>query len=141
MILLDTDHVTVLRYPENPQCAELTERIERTTREFFAITIVSVEEQTRGLLALIHRTREVDKQVPVYDRLAKLFDFFSRWHIVPFDLRASTEFKRLRKQGTRIGTMDLKIAAIALTRNARVLSANLRDFRQVPGLQVESWLG
>ncbi|SRR5216683_4027711 len=140
MILLDTDHLTVLRYPENPQCAELTARIERTGAEAFAVTIVSVEEQTRGLLALIHRTRDIDKQVPVYDRFARLLDFFSHWRIVPFDLRAAAEFKRLRQQRIRIGTMDLKIASIALVHNASVLSANLRDFQQVPELRVESWL-
>jgi tRNA(fMet)-specific endonuclease VapC len=37
--------------------------------------------------------------------------------------------------------MDLKIAAIALVHDALLLSANLRDFRKVPGLRVESWLG
>ena len=140
MILLDTDHLTVLRYPENPQCAVLAERIEATSQEVFAATIVSVEEQTRGLLALLHRTHDIDKQVPVYERFGKLFEFFSRWRIIPFDLRAATEFKRLRQRRIRIGTMDLKIASIARVYGASLLSANLRDFRQVPGLQVESWL-
>jgi tRNA(fMet)-specific endonuclease VapC len=46
----------------------------------------------------------------------------------------------LRKQRIRIGSQDLKIAAIALTRDALLLSANLRDFRHVPGLRVENWL-
>ena len=36
--------------------------------------------------------------------------------------------------------MDLKIAATALVHGALLLSANLRDFRQVPGLMVEDWL-
>jgi tRNA(fMet)-specific endonuclease VapC len=39
-----------------------------------------------------------------------------------------------------IGTMDLKIASIALAHSATLLSANLRDFRQVPNLSVEDWL-
>jgi predicted nucleic acid-binding protein len=34
----------------------------------------------------------------------------------------------------------LKIAAIALANNARLLSANLRDFEKVPGLHVENWI-
>jgi tRNA(fMet)-specific endonuclease VapC len=140
MIVLDTDHLTVLRYPENPECAKLTARMEEASQETFAISIVSVEEQTRGLLALIHRSRDVEKQVPLYNRFAQLFDFFSRRRIVGFDLRAATEFKRVRQQRIRIGTMDLKIASIARVHNASHLSANLRDFRQVPGLQVESWL-
>ena len=48
-------------------------------------------------------------------------------------------FERLRQQRVRIGTMDLKIAAIALGYNALVLSDNLRDFQQVPGLHAEDW--
>jgi tRNA(fMet)-specific endonuclease VapC len=40
----------------------------------------------------------------------------------------------------RIGSMDLKIASIALTNGAFVLSANLQDFQKVPGLRVENWL-
>jgi tRNA(fMet)-specific endonuclease VapC len=34
----------------------------------------------------------------------------------------------------------LKIAAIAIANDALLLSANLRDFEQVPGLRVEDWL-
>ena len=62
------------------------------------------------------------------------------WEIVPLDMRAADEFSRLRKQKIRVGTQDLKIASIALVHDALLLSANLRDFRQVPGLRVENWL-
>jgi tRNA(fMet)-specific endonuclease VapC len=61
------------------------------------------------------------------------------WEILPFDERAANEFLRLRKHA-RIGTKDLKIASIALVNDALLLSANLREFRHVPGLRVESWL-
>ena len=37
--------------------------------------------------------------------------------------------------------MDLKIASIALANGVLLLSANLRDFEQVPNLRVENWLG
>jgi len=50
------------------------------------------------------------------------------------------EFIRLRKERVRIGTLDLKISAIALVKGARLLSANLSDFEHVPGLHVENWL-
>jgi tRNA(fMet)-specific endonuclease VapC len=49
-------------------------------------------------------------------------------------------FAQLRRQKIRIGSQDLKIAAIAMTENALLLSANLRDFQKVPGLRVENWL-
>ena len=36
--------------------------------------------------------------------------------------------------------MDLRIASIALTHDATLLSRNLRDFTKIPGLRVEDWL-
>ncbi len=39
----------------------------------------------------------------------------------------------------RIGTMDLRIASIALARGFTVLTRNLVDFERVPGLAVEDW--
>lgn len=140
MMLLDTDHINVLTYPESRQGVELSLRLQAAGGELFATTAVSVEEQVRGWFALISRMQDVARQVPYYDRFVYLFSFFSQWPIVPFDDRAAAEFKRLRHQRVRIGTMDLKIASIALVQNAKLLSANLRDFRQVPGVDVENWL-
>jgi tRNA(fMet)-specific endonuclease VapC len=140
MILLDTDHLSVLSFPDHLRSTNLSARLAVTNRETVAITIVNVEEPLRGWLAEIHRRRDVHDQIDAYDRLAKLVSFFSRWQIVSFESRAADEFKRLRKQGIRIGAMDLKIAAIASINDALLLSANLRDFRKVPGLRVENWL-
>src|SRR5262249_41274167 len=98
------------------------------------------EEQLRGWLAFINRVRAVEQQSTAYDRLTQLFRFFSQWTIVSFDTQAAQEFRALRKQKIRIGTMDLKIASIALVHKALLLSANLQDFQQVPGVRVENWL-
>jgi len=38
-----------------------------------------------------------------------------------------------------MGTMDQRIAAIALVHKAKVLSRNIKDFAKVPGLIVEDW--
>jgi tRNA(fMet)-specific endonuclease VapC len=140
MILLDTDHLTVLKYPESPQHALLTTRMQASADQAFATTAISVEEQVRGWLLKISQTSQVQDQVPYYGRFVELFAFFHGWHIVPFDGQAAAEFKALRKQRIRIGTMDLKIASIALVQRAKLLSANLRDFQKVPGLDVENWL-
>ena len=42
-------------------------------------------------------------------------------------------------QRIRIGTMDLRIASIALVEGATVLSANASDFEKVPGLTIDDW--
>jgi tRNA(fMet)-specific endonuclease VapC len=140
VIILDTDHITVLRYVEHPRCTALEGRLQSVAGEVVATTVITLEEQMRGWLAEVSRARDVHKQTVAYENLVKLFDFFSGWQIVLFDAHAASEFERLRKQRIRIGTPDLKIASIALAQGALLLSANLRDFRRVPGLRVESWL-
>jgi tRNA(fMet)-specific endonuclease VapC len=96
-----------------------------------------VEEQCRGWLAQIHRARDVHRQIPAYEHFRLLFQFFRKWQIAPFETDAADKFDQMRKQKTRIGSQDLKIA---LTRDAMLLSANLHDFRHVPDLRVENWL-
>jgi tRNA(fMet)-specific endonuclease VapC len=140
MILLDTDHLSVLKYVENPKYTNLRSRMQAARDQLFATTIISVEEQLRGWLAQIHRARDVRQQLFGYERLADLLEFFRDLLVVRFEARAADEFDRLRKQRVRIGTMDLKIASIARVHGVLLLTANLRDFRQVPGLTVENWL-
>jgi tRNA(fMet)-specific endonuclease VapC len=103
-------------------------------------TVVSFKEQLRAWPNVIGRYADVSRQVTYYERLAGLAGFFHRWRMLPFDDAAAQEFKRLRHERIRIGTADLKIAAIALTYQGTLLTSNLRDFDQVPGLRVEDWL-
>lgn len=139
MILLDSDHLTVLAFSESSKYGSLSAKIRRSEEEF-GTTIVCIEEQLRGWLAAIRRKPDVHQQIVYYDRLRKLWATFQDWNVLPFDEAAANRFKEFRKQKIRIGSQDLKIAAIALTHQALLLSANLRDFRMVPGLQVENWL-
>jgi tRNA(fMet)-specific endonuclease VapC len=118
----------------------LTTRLNVSADQDIATTVITVEEQMRGWLALIHRVDDVHRQVPAYQELLRLVDFFSRWQVIPFDAQAADAFRRLRQQRIRIGTMDLKIAAIALVQDALLLSANMQDFQQVPALRVANWI-
>lgn len=94
----------------------------------------------RGWLSAIAGSREVRRQVVYYERLIGLFRFFAHWRVLPFDDAAAATFDSLRAQRVRIGTMDLKIASIALVHRATLLSENTRDFERVPGLRLENWI-
>lgn len=140
MILLDTDHLTILAFPEGQPHAQLTARMRASSDPVFATTIVNAEEQLRGWLAAINRQPTPQQQIVPYEHLRKLLSFLRPFLLIDFDKRAADEFDRLRKTKVRIGSMDLKIACIALVHNVLLLSANLRDFEQVPNLRVENWL-
>ncbi|MBL8813635.1 MAG: type II toxin-antitoxin system VapC family toxin [Planctomycetaceae bacterium] len=106
----------------------------------FVTTAISLEEQLRGWLAEINRFNDPEKQIPAYSELSGLIEFFSFWTILPLDEAAAALFRQFRSQKIRGGSMDLKIAAIAVSRRCTLLTANLRDFETIPGLRIENWL-
>jgi tRNA(fMet)-specific endonuclease VapC len=139
MIVIDSDHLSVLLDPRDAKHLGLLARLESADDEL-GIPIVCVEEQLRAWLAQIRRLHDPHRQVRPYFRLAKLLDFLCDWAVLPFTDAAADEYVRLRSQRLKIGTQDQKIAATAISLNALLLSANLRDFGQVPGLRTEDWL-
>jgi tRNA(fMet)-specific endonuclease VapC len=59
--------------------------------------------------------------------------------VIPFDAAAAAVFDGLVAQRVRVATMDLRIAAIALSRGMVLVTRNVSDFGKVPGLQTEDW--
>lgn len=139
MIVLDTDHVSVLADRRHRLQSGLMRRL-KDSGDAVVLPIVAVEEQLRAWLAEIRRAREPHRQIIPYLRLGNLIDFLRAWRIIDWNKPAADVLGRLRAQRIRIGTQDSKIAAISLANDALLLSANLRDFDQVPGLRVENWL-
>ena len=140
MIVLDTDHLTVLFFEDHSQREALLARLLASDDRDVAATVVSLEEQMRGWLVAIAREKLVERQVIAYRELAELFRFFESFYIGHFDDASVKQFKTLKASKVRIGTMDLKIASIALANDALLLTANHSDFSQVPGLRFENWL-
>jgi tRNA(fMet)-specific endonuclease VapC len=75
----------------------------------------------RGWLAGIRRSRDIVDEVRPYDQLIKLVGFFQAWEILRFDENSAARFRTLRQQRVRIGSLDLKIAGIALESGATLL--------------------
>ncbi len=102
--------------------------------------IVAVEETVQGWLALLKRHAPGRAQMAIYARLQSSIEALLQLPILPFDSEAATAFERLRPKHPRIGTMDLKIAAICLAHDATLLTRNLIDFQNIPNLRAENWL-
>ncbi len=140
MIVLDTDHITLVQRQDNALGESLRQQLRSSPDDDMRVTAISLEEQMRGWLAAIRRQRSVHDQVPYYKRLEEVAQFFARWEMLSFNEHAADMFDQLRAQRIRIGTQDLKIAAICVVNGATLLSSNLRDFERVPGLLVEDWV-
>ena len=138
MLILDTDHLSHLGDPA-PIGMKLLRRLSEAAQPV-ATTIVSVEENLRGWLAQIRSANTSEREIIAYNRLQRRVEFFGDWLILPWDLDAVSSLTRLRSQGVRIGTQDLRIAAIALAHDAMLLTRNTVDFGKVPGLRFENWL-
>jgi tRNA(fMet)-specific endonuclease VapC len=61
-------------------------------------------------------------------------------HISFLQLRAGPEYVALAAQCVRIATMVLRIASIVLSGGLILLTRNISDFSQVPGLKTEDWI-
>jgi tRNA(fMet)-specific endonuclease VapC len=140
MYILDTDHLSVLERG-GTEAQSLVIRLANTNinPNDVAVTIISYEEQVRGWLDYIPRTKTVAAQVEAYKQLQKQLNNYCTIPVIEFDEQAAQEFQRLKKLYPRLGTMDFKIAAIALVQQAVVLTRNQRDFAKIVGLQIEDW--
>ena len=133
--ILDTDILSLWQRRE----PRLVQRVDRVSVEQIAITVVTVEEQMRGRLNSIRRASSVEEMVLAYTKLEATVEIFKRFNLINFDTAASNCYADLVRQKIRIGTRDLRIGAIALSRNAVVVTRNQRDFGRIPGLLLEDW--
>ena len=93
----------------------------------------------RGWLARLARAATQERQIFDYGELKKLLQSYCSFAVLDYSAEAAAEFQRLLALKLRIGTMDLKIAAITLASNATLLTRNMVDFSRVPGLRAEDW--
>lgn len=139
ILILDTDHVTTIQRQSEPKYSKLITRLRKSRTSSACTTIITVEEQMRGWLSLIARTRNTPKEVDAYRRLDSLLTFFAEIPVLGYDEAAADQFGVLRARPSRVGSMDLRIAAIALSKDALLLSGNIKDFGRIPSLKVEDW--
>ena len=137
-MILDNDHISVLQH-DSVSAVDLRKRLVDAGDQI-TTSVITYEEQLRSWLSRLAKSRDVHDQIPFYQRLASMAGFFGNWQLVEFGEEAADAFRSFRKQKIRISSTDLKIASIAIASGAVLLSRNLADFEQVPGLQVENWL-
>ncbi len=138
MKVLDTDMLThlIVGHPK------VLERLRQET-DVVATTIISRIEILRGRFATVLTAadgQELQRAQQQLDQSVAKLAGVPR--VIPIDEAAANEFDRLRenKKLKKIGRADLLIAAITLANQATVVTRNVKDFRQVSGLQIENWV-
>lgn len=139
MIILDTDCLSLLERQTGEPYFRLQAKLDEFPSNEIVTTIITYEEQMRGWMSYLAKMRSIKEQVFAYETLKQYFDYFKTLTIIEFDKKAAEIFKNLKSNKIRVGSMDLKIASIAIANEAILISRNLKDFEQVPDLTVQDW--
>jgi tRNA(fMet)-specific endonuclease VapC len=136
--VLDTDSLSLLERG-NPK---IQERLHQVNVESVAISIITAEEKMKGRLAAINSLsgiERVDRLAIAYRALQSSIEDLQALPILPFSELASSRYRELLQQKIRVGSHDLRIAAIVLSVEGILITRNRRDFDRVPGLQIDDW--
>jgi tRNA(fMet)-specific endonuclease VapC len=139
MHLLDTDMLTHLHLGHPVVAA----RAHALADEEIGTTVVTQVELLKGRHDFLLKAANGAELLRAQAVLAQTVGLLERTRIVSIDARAAEIFDRWRgKKGIRkLGRADLLIACIVLANGATLVTRNVRDFRLVPGLAVENWMG
>ncbi len=76
----------------------------------------------RGWLAVTAQAKTAAQQVEAYRKLRRFINQFSRINLIDYDAEAAGKFEQIRQAKVRVGTKDLRIAAICLANDATLLT-------------------
>ncbi len=134
--ILDTDHVSLILC-QHPLV------VGKAAQYSFSITIITVQELFNGWVGRINDPDQINRLPELYSKFWTTIKYLQTVEILNFTPEADALLRQLLKthQPLRKKRLqkDLRIAAIALSQNATVVTRNQRDFGQVPGLSIVDW--
>jgi predicted nucleic acid-binding protein len=131
-ILIDTS--VFIEYERNR--LDLATRIGGRESDEFFISVITASELLHG----VHRAVEPSVKAR---RSAWVEAILARFALLPVDLADSRVHSQLWAElgarGRLIGPHDLWLAAQCISRGLTLVTGNVREFRRVSGLELESW--
>ena len=106
------------------------------------LPVIAIEEVFRGRLEAIRKAQQPTRgeTLPMaYQNFEADFGRLKTFVVLPYTLAAHTIFLAWRTAKVRVGTQDLRIAAICVAHDATLVSRNQRDFDKVPELKLSVW--
>jgi tRNA(fMet)-specific endonuclease VapC len=133
--ILDTDHYSLIQRGNR----EVIERFQEIDPIEIYLTIITVQEQIKGRFKNIDEAKNSPKLIISYGWLQTAIADFDRLSILPFDERAYYYYDLFRTQKLRVGSQDLRIAAIVMANDGVLVTRNSRDFEKIPNLSITDW--
>jgi tRNA(fMet)-specific endonuclease VapC len=134
--ILDTDHVSLILSNQHQVTA-------KAVQYEVAVTIVTVQELFNGWVGKINDPSRVNDLPKLYAKLSTTVKYLQTVEILDFTPEADLCLKQLLKSYPPLRKnrlqKDMRIAAIALSLSATVVTRNQRDFEQVIGLTIANW--
>lgn len=129
--MLDTN-ICIYIIKEKP--ASVIERLQKTKISDVCISSITLSELEYG----IERSQRTEQ-----NKIA-LTEFVAPIEVVAYNDLAAARYGKIRasleKKGQILGSLDMLIAAHALSLDLTVATNNDREFKRVPGLKVENWV-
>ena len=140
MFLFDTNHISVWHRGEGAKYERLCTHLETHTGDQLYVCIVSFHEMVNGWNAYAVKKGSSESLVRAYFEFENILRDFSVMQLLSFDRNAAEVYDELNQQKLRVGSMDLRIASIAIANQMTLLTQNTIDFERIPGLSIEDWL-
>ncbi|WPD24758.1 MAG: type II toxin-antitoxin system VapC family toxin [Candidatus Electrothrix scaldis] len=128
--LLDTD---ICIYLINKRPPSVISRFKQYQPGDIGISVITVSELEYG----------VAKSIRLEENQQHLEAFLAPFELLPYTAETVRTYGAIRadleKRGEVISPLDMLIAAQALTEELTLVTNNEREFRRIPGLQIENW--
>ena len=135
LYILDTDTLTLNQRGHLIVC----QNVVLHNSDDLAVSVITVEEQLSGWYTMLRKAKSVPSLAHAYMRLTECVESVSDLRVLTFDEACIERFRKLRALSTTVRSPDLKIAAAVLQYDGTLVTRNVRDFAQVPGLRFVDW--
>lgn len=138
MTAFDTDVFTLIL--EGYQ--DYLDRLDAIPAAEQTVPVVVWEEVLRGRFNVVRQAEAMKTSLPLpaaYELLREALLDSRRFTILPYTPAAHDLYVGWRAAKIRVGSRDLRIAAIAAAHDTVLATRNRRDFDKVPGLKLSVW--
>ena len=128
--MLDTN-ICIYAIKNKPEI--VAKKINEHLSDGICISVITLAELEKGVFKSKNREKNA----------IALLQFLFSLQIKSFNESAAIEYGKicayLQNRGTPIGTMDMLIAAHALSESLTIVTNNVKEFERVPRLIIENW--